>query len=53
MNPDWARSIHNQCEAAGVSFFMKAFSAGTGIPDDLMVREWPQGMKEAHEWTDL
>lgn len=46
INPDWARSIRDQCKAAGVPFFMKQMS-GTKpnmqvIPPDLMIREMPR-----------
>jgi len=47
MNPDWARSIRDQCQAAGVPFFMKQMG-GKGkksmprIPDDLLIRQHPQ-----------
>jgi protein gp37 len=46
-NPDWARSLRDQCKAAGVAFFFKQMS-GTSqrsmppIPDDLMVKEFPK-----------
>jgi protein gp37 len=41
MDPAWARSLRDQCQAAGVPFFMKQMSRKTPIPNDLMVREWP------------
>ncbi|MBA7649894.1 hypothetical protein ES703_57693 [subsurface metagenome] len=41
MDPDWARDIRDQCRAAGVPFFMKSVSRGETIPDDLMIREFP------------
>ncbi len=41
MNPDWARSLRNQCNAVDVPFFFKQMSGKTLIPDDLMVREIP------------
>ena len=42
---DWARSLRDQCRAAGVPFFMKQMG-GTrkpfaSIPEDLMIREFP------------
>ena len=48
MHPDWARSLRDQCVAAGVAFFMKQMSGARKssmppIPDDLMVREMPHG----------
>ena len=43
MDPAWARSVRDQCKVAGVPFFMKQMSGGAPIPDDLLIREWPQG----------
>jgi len=47
MDPAWARSLRDQCETAGVPFFMKQMSGTTkhereNIPPDLMVREYPE-----------
>jgi protein gp37 len=50
MHPDWARSLRDQCAAAGVPFFMKQLSGPKGravknidqFPEDLRVREWPR-----------
>lgn len=44
-NPDWARSLRDQCQSANVAFFMKQMG-GTRkpfpeIPADLMIREFP------------
>jgi len=41
MHPDWARSLRDQCATAGVKFFMKQMTKKGPIPDDLLVREWP------------
>lgn len=41
MDPDWARSIRDQCANVGVAFFMKQMARGAPIPDDLMIRQWP------------
>ncbi len=41
-NPDWARSIRDQCKAANVPFFMKQIDKVAPIPKDLMIREFPQ-----------
>lgn len=46
MDPNWARSLRDQCQAAGVPFFMKQMggtvkSRMPPIPDDLMIREFP------------
>lgn len=41
MNLAWARSLRDQCRAAGVPFFMKQVDKVQPIPPDLMVREWP------------
>lgn len=47
MHPDWARSLRDQCVAAGVAFHMKQMggirkSHMPEIPTDLMVREYPR-----------
>lgn len=39
---DWARSLRDQCKAAGVGFFMKQVDKVRAIPDDLMIREFPK-----------
>lgn len=49
MNPDWARSLRDQCAAEGVAFFMKQLSGDRGkvineismFPEDLRIREYP------------
>lgn len=43
-NPDWARSIRDQCKGAGVPFFMKQWDKKKPIPDDLMIREFPDSV---------
>ena len=40
-NMEWARSIRDQCAAAGVPFFMKQVDKITPIPSDLLIREMP------------
>jgi protein gp37 len=42
MHPDLARSIRDQCQAAGVPFFFKQMARREPIPDDLMIREFPK-----------
>jgi protein gp37 len=44
MQPDWARSVRDQCRAAGVPFFMKQMTAKAPIPPDLMVRQFPMDL---------
>ena len=49
MHPNWARSIRNQCQSAGVPFFFKQgsqanwqnFKEFSSFPKDLQVREFP------------
>jgi protein gp37 len=41
MHPDWARGLRDQCAAAGLPFFMKQMTKKGPIPDDLMIRKWP------------
>jgi protein gp37 len=40
-NPDWARSIRDQCKEANIPFFMKQIDKVKPIPDDLMIRKFP------------
>lgn len=42
MDPAWARSIRDECAAAGVPFFMKQMTGKKHIPEDLMIRQWPK-----------
>ena len=52
-DPDWARSIRDQCAEAGVAFFMKQLGSGgppydrkcgkvENLPPDLRIREFPR-----------
>jgi len=43
MNLDWARSIRDQCASAGVPFFFKQTAGKKAIPEDLQIREYPNG----------
>jgi protein gp37 len=42
-HPDWVRSVRDQCQAAGVPFFMKQMSKRAPIPEDLAIRQFPDG----------
>jgi protein gp37 len=42
MDPMWARDLRDQCTARGVKFFMKQMTKKRPIPDDLLVREYPE-----------
>lgn len=49
MDLEWARDIRDQCQVAGVPFFMKSLKIGHSIstnpnewPEDLRVREFPE-----------
>lgn len=42
MHPAWARGLRDQCVSAGVSFFMKQMDKKQPIPDDLLIREFPE-----------
>lgn len=46
-NPDWARTIRDQCAAAGVPFFMKQWDKVQPIPEDLMIRQFPLELANA------
>lgn len=41
MDPQWARDLKAECEAADVPFFMKQMTGKKPIPDDLLLREFP------------
>lgn len=45
MNPNWARSLRNQCADAGVPFLFKQWGEWVGLPDDADSMEEP--------WCDL
>ena len=40
-NTDWARRLKADCQSKGVPFFFKQIDKVQAIPDDLMVREFP------------
>lgn len=42
MNPEWALSLKQRCEATGTPFFMKQMSGGQPIPDYLQGQEFPR-----------
>lgn len=42
MDPNWARSVRDACADFGVAFFMKQMTGKTPIPDDLLIRQFPQ-----------
>jgi protein gp37 len=41
MDPDWARVVRDQCEAASIPFFMKQMARGAAVPPDLQRRKFP------------
>lgn len=43
---DWARSIRDQCKEFNVPFFMKQVDKKIPIPNDLMIREFPDNNRE-------
>jgi protein gp37 len=46
MKLEWARDIRDECAFADVPFFMKQIDKVQPIPEDLMIREVPQVMKQ-------
>lgn len=40
-NPEWARSLREQCVTAESAFFMKQIDKVQPIPEDLMIRQFP------------
>lgn len=45
MNPDWARSLRDQCKKSEISFFLKQMAKKTTIPADLDIKEFPGDIK--------
>jgi protein gp37 len=41
MDADWARTIRDQCRAAGIPFFIRGMHTGAYVPPDLHIREFP------------
>lgn len=41
-NPDWGRSLRDECKEANVPFFFKQMDKVQPIPEDLMIREFPK-----------
>jgi protein gp37 len=52
MQPDWARSLRDQCANFGVAFFMKQMTAKATIPEDLLVRQFPIERRMLNECMD-
>lgn len=44
-DPDWFRSLRDQCYRFGRAFFMKQMTRKAPIPADLMVRQFPYGAR--------
>ncbi len=49
MHTDWARRLRDQCQTAGVAFYMKQLGGAvdrreelSDLPRDLRIREWPE-----------
>jgi protein gp37 len=47
MDLEWARSLRDECSAAGLAYFFKQTTGKRAIPDDLMVREFPNSRQAA------
>ena len=45
MKVAWARDLRDQCQMASVPFCMKQMSRKIPIPDDLMIREYPNAKR--------
>jgi protein gp37 len=43
MKKRWARQLRDECHEADVAFFMKQMTGKAPIPEDLLVRQFPQG----------
>lgn len=49
MHPDWARSLRDQCKAAGVAFFFKQWGEWIGAGQEV---ERPTPDREYHRWPN-
>lgn len=45
MEPDWARSVRDQCMVHSVPFFMKQMTNRACIPSDLNIKQFPLGLR--------
>lgn len=50
MHPDWARSLRDQCQAAGVPFFFKQWGEWAPMPEGWDLARWPKDATAA--WPD-
>jgi protein gp37/energy-coupling factor transporter ATP-binding protein EcfA2 len=41
MDPDWARAVRDQCDHAGIPFFLREMSRNETIPFDLLRHDFP------------
>lgn len=45
-NPDWYRATYTDCKHTGTAFFMKQLAHLRPIPDDLMIRQFPEALND-------
>jgi protein gp37 len=45
MDPNWARQVQHGCKHHDLAFFMKQMTAGAPIPDDLLIRQFPNPLR--------
>jgi len=45
MDPQWARNVRDVCRDLKIPFFFKKMSNNQPVPDDLMIREFPEPRK--------
>lgn len=48
-DPDWARSLREECSAGKIPFFMKQWDKVIPIPDDLLIRQFPNSYTLQYE----
>jgi protein gp37 len=41
MDMEWARAVRDQCDSAGIAFYMKQMGRDRPIPRDLLIQEFP------------
>ena len=52
-DPEWMRSLRDQCRVLNRAFFLKQMTRKAPIPDDLLVRQWPRIAAEDHHTAML
>lgn len=52
MHPDWARSLRDQCQAAGVAYFFKQWGEWGPLAGELHVKEYSKAIR-TDDWREV